>query len=179
MDRFFVITGGPGSGKSTLLEALADEGLPHMPEAGRAVIREEMAAGGTALPWDDREAFADRMLVHDLHAYAQGQMREGVLFFDRGIPDIIGYRRLCGLPIPDRLVHEAERRRYNRHVFIAPPWAEIYANDAERKQDWAEAVATHDAMVRVYEELGYVLVPLPLVSPAERAAFVQARIVKA
>ena len=43
MDRFFVVTGGPGSGKSTLLAALAAQGLPHMPEAGRAVIREEVA----------------------------------------------------------------------------------------------------------------------------------------
>ena len=44
MDRFFVVTGGPGSGKSTLLAALAEQGLPHMPEAGRAVIRDEVAA---------------------------------------------------------------------------------------------------------------------------------------
>ncbi len=173
MDRFFVMTGGPGSGKSTLLDSLADGGVPHMPEAGRAVIRKEVATGGTALPWDDREAFADRMLAHDLHSYEQARMRKGVLFFDRGIPDIIGYRKLCGLAIPGHLARAAENHRYNRHVFIAPPWAEIYANDVERKQDWAEAVATHDIMVRVYEDLGYALVPLPLAPPADRAAFVR------
>ncbi|WP_338014727.1 AAA family ATPase [Altericroceibacterium spongiae] len=61
---------------------------------------------------------------------------------------------------------------YNRHVFIAPPWQEIYANDAERRQDWAEAVATHDVMVRVYGELGYTLVSWPRVAPDDRAAFV-------
>ncbi|QSB44049.1 AAA family ATPase [Tsuneonella flava] len=43
MDRFFIVTGRPGSGKSTLLAALAEQGLPHMPEAGRAVIRDEVA----------------------------------------------------------------------------------------------------------------------------------------
>ncbi|HEY8603060.1 AAA family ATPase [Tsuneonella suprasediminis] len=42
IDRFFIVTGGPGSGKSTLLAAPAEKGLPHMPEAGRAVIREEV-----------------------------------------------------------------------------------------------------------------------------------------
>lgn len=90
MDRFFVVTGGPGSGKTTLLAALAEQGLPHMPEAGRAVIRKELAAGGTALPWDDQAAFADRMLEHELRSYEKAQTQDGVIFFDRGIPDIIG-----------------------------------------------------------------------------------------
>ena len=172
MDRFFVVTGGPGSGKSTLLAVLAEQGLPHMPEAGRAVIRDEVAAGGTALPWDDRDAFAERMLTHDLSSYEEARTKEGVLFFDRGIPGIIGYRILCGLGIPGDLTRAAEGNRYNRHVFIAPPWVEIYAKDAERKQDWDEAVATHDVMARVYQKLGYALVPLPLAMPDERAAFV-------
>ena len=178
MDRFFVVTGGPGSGKSTLLAALAEQGLPYMPEAGRAVIREEVAAGGTALPWDDRDAFAGRMLAHDLSSYEEAQTNDGVLFFDRGIPDIIGYRTLCGLGIPGDLIRAAESNRYNRHVFIAPPWAEIYAQDTERKQDWDEAVATHDVMAGVYQQLRYTLVSLPLASPDERATFVQHWIAK-
>src|SRR3546814_14045915 len=56
---FHVITGGPGSGKSTLIEALAVEGFDHMPEAGRAIIRDQVAIGGAALPWADRAAFAE------------------------------------------------------------------------------------------------------------------------
>jgi predicted ATPase len=111
MDRFFVVTGGPGSGKSTLLAALAEQDLPHMSEAGRAVIREEVAAGGTALPWNDRDAFAERMLAHDLRSYEEAQTKDGVLFFDRGIPDIIGYRTLCRLDIPGALTRAAESKR--------------------------------------------------------------------
>src|SRR3546814_1006156 len=53
---FHVITGGPGSGKSTLIEALAVEGFDHMPEAGRALIRDQVAIGGAALPWAARAA---------------------------------------------------------------------------------------------------------------------------
>lgn len=136
------------------------------------MIRKEVAAGGTALPWHDQAAFADRMLEHDLRSYEKARTQDGVIFFDRGIPDIIGYRTLCGMQIPGGLARAAERHPYNLHVFIAPPWAKIYANDAERKQDWAEAVATHDVMARVYQELGYALVSLPLVPPGERAAFV-------
>src|SRR3546814_18061901 len=51
---FHVITGGPGSGKSTLIEAVAVEGFDHMPEAGRAIIRDQVAVGRAALPWADR-----------------------------------------------------------------------------------------------------------------------------
>jgi predicted ATPase len=56
-DRYFVITGGPGSGKTTLIEALGARGLRHMSEAGRAIIQDQLAIGGSALPWADRRAF--------------------------------------------------------------------------------------------------------------------------
>lgn len=176
MDRFFVLTGGPGSGKSTLLTALADAGFATMPEAGRSVIRGEVAAGGTALPWADRAAFAERMLDIDMRSHTKATAMDGIVLFDRGIPDIAGYLDLCGLPRPGRLMDAARRLRYSRTVFIAPPWPEIYARDTERKQDWDEAVATHDAMVRVYGEFGYTLIRLPLTPVADRAAFMRKRI---
>ena len=61
-------------------------------------------------------------------------------------------------------------------MFIAPLWAEIYAQDGERRQSFAEAAATHKAVAAVYAELGYEPVPLPLAPVAERAAFVRALI---
>jgi predicted ATPase len=47
--NFLIITGGPGSGKTTLLNALAKQGLPCRPEAGRAIIQYQIAIGGFAL----------------------------------------------------------------------------------------------------------------------------------
>src|SRR3546814_13402775 len=58
----------------------------------------------------------------------------------------------------------------------SPPWRERFAADAERKQDFAEAQATYQAMVAVYSGLGYELVTLPLASVAERVRFVRAAI---
>src|SRR3546814_6830264 len=66
---FHVITGGPGSGQSTLIEALAEEGFDHMPEAGRAIIRDQVAIGGADLPWADRAAFAALMLGWELRSW--------------------------------------------------------------------------------------------------------------
>jgi predicted ATPase len=175
-DHLFVVTGGPGSGKSSLVEALAAQGIATMPEAGRAIIRDQTAIGGDALPWADRVAFAGQMLGWELRSHGTARALPGPVVLDRGIPDVIGYLRLCGLPVPAPAGRAATVFRYNRTVFIAPHWPEIYAQDAERKQDEAEAAATHAMMAQVYAELGYELVPLPLASVDERAKFVTERL---
>jgi predicted ATPase len=61
-------------------------------------------------------------------------------------------------------------------VFVAPPWPEIYALDAERKQSFQEAQATYEVMVETYSALGYSLLPLPLESVQKRVQFVLAAI---
>ncbi|SHL52153.1 Predicted ATPase [Sphingobium sp. YR657] len=175
-EQFHVITGGPGSGKTSLIEALAAEGVRHMPEAGRAIIQDQVDIGGTALPWDDREAFATLMLAWEMRSYREALGAAGPVIFDRGIPDVIGYRRLSGLPVPASLRKAAEQRRYASKVFIAPPWPAIFSQDAERKQTLAEAEATFRAMADAYAGLGYELVMLPLAPVAQRAEFVREQI---
>ena len=175
-DRFVVITGGPGSGKTTLIDALEAAGFDRTIEAGRAIIQAEVATGGTALPWADREAFAERMVEWEVHSHeAAGNSAsagDGPMFFDRGLPDVIGYRRLVGLPVPAALDQAARWLRYHRRVFLAPPWPEIFHGDTERRQDFAEAMRTCEAMRTVYGEYGYDVVELPRVTVEERVAFV-------
>lgn len=95
-----VLTGGPGSGKTTLLAALAQQGHATAPEAGRAVIQEQLASGGDALPWADRIRFAGRMLEHAINAWNASAAMAGPVFFDRGVGDVMGYLDLCGLLTP-------------------------------------------------------------------------------
>lgn len=170
--RRIVVTGGPGSGKTSLIEALEGRGLPRTFETGRAIIRGQVEVGGTALPWADREAYARLMLAMDSRIHAGAEVMSGPVFFDRGVPDVVGYLRLCGLPIPDDLAVAAVNLRYDPLVFIAPPWPEIFTNDAERKQDFAEAARTHAVMAQVYAELGYTLAELPRISVEDRVDFV-------
>lgn len=171
-DAFFVLTGGPGSGKTSLIEALHACGFATAPEAGRGIIRDQMEIGGGALPWQNPALFAELMLAWELRSWREAHAAAGPVFFDRGVPDTLGYLRLTGLPIPAHM-HEAARRfRYHRRVFIAPPWPEIFTQDSERRQTLDEANRTHAAMVEIYAELEYELVALPLVPVEQRADFV-------
>lgn len=171
-DRLIVITGGPGSGKTSLIEALAASGHAVRPEAGRAIIRDQQVIDGRGLPWVDPALFAELMLAADLRSHAEALAGRGRVLFDRGLPDIAGYLSLCGLPVPAHVERAARRLRYRRTVFIAPPWRDIFTQDAERKQDFDEAERTHAAMTETYPRYGYALVELPRKSVAERVSFV-------
>jgi predicted ATPase len=175
-DRLFVLTGGPGSGKTTLIEALAAARIATSPEVGRAVIREQLAIGGDALPWADQRAFADLMVVRDVAAHAAALATGVVTVLDRGVPDVAGFLRVSGLPVPPHIDAAARTCRYNPRVFIAPFWMEIFTSDAERKQSAGVASATFDVMADTYRGYGYELIEVPRVSVAERVAFIAARI---
>lgn len=171
-EKLFIVTGGPGAGKTSLLEAAAKAGQRVWPEAGRAIIQAQLAIGGRALPWADRALYAELMLDRDMQVHHAASTHGEVAFCDRGVPDVLGYARLCGLTEIAHLRKAAELFRYNGTVFIAPPWREIYAQDAERKQDWAEAVATFEMLANTYRQLGYRLAELPKVDVASRLEFV-------
>ncbi|MER6006999.1 AAA family ATPase [Nonomuraea angiospora] len=169
-DGYVVITGGPGAGKSTLVEHLASLGFRVQPEAGRAIIRDQVAISGPALPWLDPELFAELMLAWDLRSY-HAASGAGPVVFDRGLVDTIGYLRMLGRTVPRHLHNAARTYRYHRRVFAAPPWPEIYEHDSERRQSLGEAERTYDAVVRAYADYGYSVVTLPRAPVEERAAF--------
>ncbi|OWU66537.1 ATPase [Roseovarius sp. 22II1-1F6A] len=174
-DHFFVVTGGPGAGKTSLITEFSRRGFHTIPESGRAIIREEVASGGDALPWAGRMAYAERMLEHDLRAYSAAQSLSGPVIFDRGIPDVLGYLTLCGLPVPPHIAAAAKATRYNARVFLAPYWNEVFTQDTERKQTRTEAEATCAAMRETFTALGYQITELPRADIATRADFVCAQ----
>ncbi|QJB32637.1 AAA family ATPase [Chitinophaga oryzae] len=172
----YVFTGGPGAGKTSVIAALAAKGFSVVPESGRQIIQEQVASGGEALPWANKTLFRDRMLTAALHDFKQQAPGGQPVFFDRGIPDLIGYSRLENLPVPAVLEAYAAAMRYHPRVFIFPPWEEIYRGDTERKQDYATAVATYEAMQRAYTGNGYTLMTVPPASVADRVAFILANL---
>ena len=175
-ERFYVLTGGPGSGKSAVIEALHRAGYACTVEAGRGIIQDQVAIGGRALPWHDPAFFAELMLSWEMRSYHIAEQSAGPVFFDRGVVDVVGYLCLLGRAVPRHMLDAAERFRYNRRVFIAPPWKKIFAQDRERKQDFEEAVRTYQAIAAAYAERGYELIEMPLSSVEERTRFVRQNI---
>jgi predicted ATPase len=116
------------------------------------------------------------MLSRSISTYEAVTERGKPVFFDRGIPDLVGYGALIGADTPDYIFKAVAMFPYNKRVFVFPPWPEIYGQDAERGQDFAEAVATWRVMAEIYPRLGYELVEVPRMSVSERVDFVLALI---
>jgi predicted ATPase len=160
-----VIAGGPGSGKSTLLRALAESGEICYEEASRVLIREQLARSGRLVPWGDLSAFAQECSAR-MRAQLADSARHGRCFFDRGLPDLIGYLSHGGHSAPD--AWRTASRAYASAVFFAPPWREIFVNDAERPQSFAEAQELSAHIRRAYLDCGFRVIELLRSSIAER-----------
>jgi predicted ATPase len=171
---FYVITGGPGTGKTTVLAELLRRGWVCVPEDARAVIQEQIATSGSALPWSDAPRFAELLMQRSIATW-QGQAAknpQASVYFDRGVGDAFTCADLVGHTLPAAMRQQARACLYRNPVFLAPYWPSIYTTDTERRQTIEEAERTEHAIVRTYTDLGYEIVRLPLVSPAERADFI-------
>lgn len=166
--NFFLFTGGPGVGKTTLLRHLEALGERIVEETHRAVIAEQAAAGSRAVPWDDHAAYCELCVRRDIAKFDALAHETGRVFFDRGILDGFDPR----WDAPPELLQAAQARRYNRRVFVFPPWREIYETDTERRQDWAEAEATFPRILAGLERFGYAALVVPPGPVGDRAAFV-------
>ncbi|HEX2552168.1 MAG TPA: AAA family ATPase [Microvirga sp.] len=169
-DRFVVISGCSGGGKSTLLAELGRRGYSVVEEPGRRIVREELARGGSALPWIDEAAFARHAVATAQADRARAASLPGWVFFDRGLIDAAaGLQHVSGEPA---LAGLDRAHRYHGRVFLAPPWPEIYAGDPERRHGFDAAAAEYARLLEAYPSLGYEVVVLPKVGVAERADFV-------
>ena len=165
-----VITGCSGGGKSTLLDELSRRGYATVPEPGRRIVQEELAADGKALPWVDLAAFGRRALAMASQDLELAKGRSGWVFFDRGVVDAASALSAAEAKPVEALLPPASP--YHETVFIAPPWAEIYRPDSERRHGFAEALEEYVRLTRVYPAYGHKLIELPKVSVARRADFV-------
>ncbi|MFD2599069.1 AAA family ATPase [Sphingobacterium corticis] len=178
MDNFYVITGGPGVGKTTLLTELEKVGFRIVHEDARRIIQNEVKKGGDGLPWKNKAYYTKLMIEESIKTYKllSESGSSDIHFFDRGIFDAFCYADMIGIDIEDHLKKAVSDIRYNRKVFLLPPWKRIYENDNERKQEWNEAISTYNAMKLTYRKYGYELMEVPIGTIANRADFVISQI---
>src|SRR4051812_15766660 len=116
MNRCVVISGCSGGGKSTLLAALARRGHAVVDEPGRRIVREQLDERGSALPWIDATAFAQRAIELALTDLGGVQGATDWVFFDRGLIDAAtALRHATAQPAP---AAADGARHYHRKVFL-------------------------------------------------------------
>jgi len=167
-----VISGCSGGGKSTLLAELARRGHRAFAEPGRDIVREELAVGGDALPWSNPQKFAGRCIARGIDQLAQARAAAARrAFFDRSIVDAVAALEHMGAPVPEAARSTLAARPYARTVFMAPPWPELFATDAERRHTFDDAAAEYDRLLRAYRDRGHEIVLLPKLAVQARADF--------
>src|SRR5262249_21184588 len=171
----YVITGCSGGGKSTLVDALRSRGFQCVEEAGRRIVQQQLRIGGDATPWQDPVKFRELLLSRYMDVFEQVAERTRPVFFDRAIPEAIGWSRLLKVLTLEHHRAAARIYRYARKVFVTPPWREIFNQDEERRHSFAEAVAEDGMTLEVYPRCGYELIEIPKAPVSARVDFVLGR----
>jgi predicted ATPase len=93
---------------------------------------------GRFCPARDRGIIADRAIADASASW---------VYFDRGLIDAAAaLAHLTREPVVESL---GLAYRYNKRVFLAPPWSEIYTLDQERRHGLTEAVAEYNRLIDV------------------------------
>lgn len=172
----FILSGCSGGGKSTLLSELRRRGFQTFEEPGRQIVREEQAAGGSALPWVDPEAFAAKAIEMSVASFDTATTAKTPVFYDRSFIDAISYvSHLNGEVRPEHR-QLIETKRYADQVFLTPPWTEIFQNDAERQTSFDGAVEEYERLLVSFAEFGYEAIVLPKLPVQDRVTYLLGRI---
>ena len=165
-----MLTGAPGAGKTTLLDAAEAAGIRTSPEVARRILQQQ---GGMELRAVDPLGFAEAMAEAHAREFERHAAHPGPVLFDRGFPDVVGFLDVSGLPVPAAVDRACRELRYAGPILRAPAWAAIYVQDAQRIQDWEQAVASDEAVTAAWRRYGYDVTDLPLTGVDQRLAFLR------
>jgi predicted ATPase len=169
-EKRFVLTGAPGVGKTSLIQELSARGFSCTDEPAREIIAEQRLIGGSGIWERDTKLFLELLLSRSIDRY-KAASEQVLTTYDRGIPDCIAYALCAGLPL-QAAENAANLFRYEKLIFVVPPWEAIYRTDDERTMTFEQTWSFHEHIVDTYSRLGYELQEIPKISVTERADFV-------
>jgi predicted ATPase len=172
MQKKIVITGGPGTGKSTVIEELAKRNFNCIPEISRQVTLEARKNGVDQLFLTKPLLFSELLLEGRVNQFIEAEKNNfDLVFFDRGIPDVHAYMNYISIDYPEIYIEKSNLYRYS-HIFLMPPWEDIYISDNERYENFEQALAIHNHLERTYKKLNYPIIEVPIGTVEHRIDFI-------
>ena len=171
--NWYVLTGGPSSGKTTTVELLGARGYTTTIEHARHYLDVKRIQGQTVEEVRVRRYQFQRGVLDMQFEQEASLDPEETVFLDRALPDSLAYYRFLGLEPDARLLDALTHVSYRR-VFILDllPLAPDYA----RTEDVAAQRRIHALITEVYQELPISVVTVPVLSPADRVAYILERL---
>ncbi|NNK75292.1 MAG: ATP-binding protein [Maribacter sp.] len=174
-----VITGGPSTGKTAVIEQLEKEGYYCLHEVIRSMTSEEKnqevklkIVSNPIVSVSNPKQFNLQILQARVEQFKTAQKaRSEMVFFDRGIPDILAYMD-CFKQTYDAIFSDAcKNHRYDK-IFLMPPWEEIHTTDKERYESFEESLQIHNCLKNSYVQHAYDVTTVPKGTINERIAFI-------
>ncbi len=178
-----VITGAPGTGKTSIINQLEKNSFFCFHEVIRLMTREAQKKSGSQkmtsnpiVSVSDPYQFNKKILTERIKQFQEAtNMDQNLLFYDRGIPDVLAYMHYFKQEYNDDFLTECQLNKYN-FVFLLPPWKDIYICDEERLESFEQATEIHHSLKKIYEDLGYDCIEVPLGTIEERIDFILKKI---
>ena len=167
-----VITGGPGTGKTTIIDGLIEQGYSCFPEISRQITLEAKKQGIEQLFLEKPLLFSELLLEGRKKQFESASIdKADIIFLDRGIPDILAYMHYIGDSYPAFFDQACKDNNYT-HVFVLPPWEEIYESDEARYENYDQATLIYNHLKETYQKYGYNLIEVPTGTVEERILFI-------
>ncbi|MCF6279366.1 MAG: ATP-binding protein [Flavobacteriaceae bacterium] len=172
MQQKIVITGGPGTGKTMIINELINRNHKCMEEVSREITLKARAEGKEQLFLTEPLLFSQLLLEGRINQYLEAnKYKEKCVFFDRGIPDVHSYMNFFNATFPDIYIESSDKYRYT-HIFLLPPWKEIYTTDNERYETFKESLEIYKHLKNGYKNSGYKVIEVPFGIVTERTNFI-------
>lgn len=171
-----MITGGPGTGKSSIIRKLEGGGHECLHEISRQVTLEAQKQGISQLFLEKPVLFSEKLLEGRIIQHKEADMLPSTtVFIDRGIPDVLAYMNFFNTTYPEHFVEACEKHVYD-HIFILPPWKEIYISDNERYESFNESRKISLYLEKIYKQFGYNPIEVPKIPIPDRIDFILSKL---
>lgn len=169
MNKWYVITGRTCSGKTTTIELLRERGIRTSSETATMIIEEGLQSGKTLkeIRKFDQE-FQKRVLERKID-FENSIQKDEICFFDRGIPDSVGFYTLLHLKI-DSYVENAIKNCFYKKIFFLEPLA--YNVDYHRNEELVDAEKVSGYILQTYKSLPFPIVMVPVMDKEARVDYI-------